>query len=119
MSKRLENLEFLRLLVNKELELANADITFDDIQEDRKRPKEERKLDTWFDDYTLDTIEQYAEWKDFFMRHVKDWYGSGCSRRIAENEFGWVSLCYGLRYNFDYKELFEFEKMDKTRKKTK
>lgn len=115
--RKLTDDEFLKLIINKELEIAGADITYDDIVEDGKLPNEERKLSNWHDMYSFDTIDQYIEWKNFVLDHFNKWKSGRLSKRYMEEWFSWNSLCYGLRYNFDYQELINLNNKQKKEKK--
>lgn len=89
--------EFIKLIVDKELEIANAPIRYDDIIANQD------KYPHWYQDYSFDTIEQYLEWKKFYYDHFYDWK----PKRIKniDRYFSWHALAYGLKYNFPYEEL--------------
>lgn len=102
-NKKISQEEFIKLVINKELEIANANITYDDIINDAKKPLEEQTLKHWYTDNSFKTVEQYLEWKQFFFNHFSDWQPkrNSTKTKIAK-EFSWFNLLYGLKYDFDY-----------------
>ena len=108
-NKKLTDAEFLKLIVDKELEIVGAPIRYDDITEDYKLPDSERKLDNWFQDYSFKTPEQYFEWKTFVYDQFKNWSHVRYSKKWMDEWFSWNTLQYGLSFDFDYSELKEFK----------
>lgn len=100
--KKLTDKEFVELIVNKELEIANADIRYKDIIS--LSADEQEKLEFW-SKYTFKTVEQFIEWKNFFFEHVYDWLPKRTSKSIIENEFGWFNLNWGLSCDFPYEQI--------------
>lgn len=89
--------EFTEIMVDKELELVNAPVRYRDlIAEPEKYPR-------WFDEYAL-TLDQYKEWKQYFYDHFYDWKPK--REKDIKGWFSMFALQYGLRYNFDYKEIY-------------
>ena len=117
--KKLTDIEFIELIINKELEIADAPIRFKDIVEDHKKPDGERKLDDWFSDYSFKTPEEYYQWKEFFLEHFYDWKPLRYLKKYVEEQFSWISLQYGLKFDFEYEELDEYLKQQNNNKKGK
>lgn len=94
--KKLTDEEFVKLIVDKELEIVNAPIRYDDLINNKE------KYPHWYQDYSFN-MEQYKEWKQFYYDHFYDWK----PKRIKDIDryFSWFALQYGLKYDFDYKEL--------------
>lgn len=99
--KKISTTEFVKLMVDKELEIAGALIRYDDLIANKD------DFPHWYQDWCFDRVEQYLEWKQFYYDHFYDHY----PKRVKDisNYFSWFALQYGLRYNFDYKELEKYE----------
>lgn len=106
-AKKLTDIEFLELVINKELEIANAPVRFKDIM---AMPDKDRREWKWFQEYTFDTLEQFLEWRQFFFDHFYDWQPKRESPRRALEIFRWYNLQWGLKYNFDYTKIAEYDK---------
>lgn len=96
--KKLTDKEFVELIINKELEIAGADIRYKDIV---ALSKEEQDKERFFDKYSFKTEEQFNEWRDFFYEHFYDWQPKRITKRQMENEFSWFNLDWGLTCDFD------------------
>lgn len=105
--KKLTDNEFIELIVDKELEIAGADVRYKDII---KMSKEEQEEFRFFEKYSFKTPEQFIEWKNFFFEHIYDWLPKRTSLNQIKKEFAWFNLSWGLVFDFDYKELEKFEK---------
>lgn len=94
--KKLSNTEFVKMIVDKELEIVGAPIRYDDLINNQD------KYPHWYQDYSFN-VDQYIEWKQFFYDHFYDWK----PKRIKniDEYFSWYSLQYGLKYNFSHEEL--------------
>ena len=115
--KKLTDTEFIELVINKELEIADAPIRFKDIVEDHKKADGERKLDDWFSDYSFKTPEEYYQWKEFFFEHFYDWKPLRYSKKYVEEEFSWFSLQFALKFGFTHEELDNYLKNNKINNK--
>lgn len=100
--KKLTDIEFVKLIVDKELEIVNAPVRYNDLIADK-----EGIYKHWYQDFAFDDIKQYIEWKEFYYDHFYDWK----PKRIKDidRHFSWFALQYGLKYNFSYDELREYE----------
>lgn len=98
--KKLTDEEFVELMVNKAFEIIKEDITYSDLICDKEKYK------NWFSDYSFN-IPQYLEWKKFFFDNFYKWK----PKRIKpiDSWFSAFSMQYGLKYDFSYKELEQFE----------
>lgn len=106
--KKLTDQEFVKLMVDKELEIVGTDIRYNDLI------AEPEKYKNWFQDYAFDTVEQYGKWKQFYWQHFYDKY----PKRVKDiaKYFSWFTLQYGLKYNFSWEELNEYEDYEKREK---
>lgn len=99
-TKKLTDLEFTELVINKELEIANAPIRFKDISFENKD-----KHPNWYSEYSFDTKEQFLEWKNYFCEQFYNWQPKRVSKTSRNKEFAWFNLMYGLRCNFEWNEI--------------
>lgn len=104
--KKLTSEEFVKTIIDKELEIVDADIRYDDII---KLPKEEQEKLKWWSKYSFKTFEQFEEWKEFFYEKFYDWQPKSISKEMMKKEFSWINLMWGLKYDFPY-EIIEFFK---------
>ncbi len=95
MKKKLSRDEWFKMLIDNQFRIAGYDMTYNDLLQ---LPEEMQK--TWFQDYCFKTIEQYKEWKQFFIEHYCDHY-KRCNKHVKEKAFSWFNLQYGLAYDFD------------------
>jgi len=96
--KKLSDTEFLELMINKEFELINSDMTYQKLITE--------KDSDWYNKYSLD-YEQYLEWKEYFMKLYPKWRGKKSKSQMS-HDFSWFALRYAFKYNFDlYKILYE------------
>jgi len=76
----------LKDIINKMFELAELDVTFDDII---------GRTDDWFTQYTM-TEDQYDQWKQwggkYLMKQLK------LTEKKADYEMSMVGLMYGLKF---------------------
>jgi hypothetical protein len=102
--KKLTNSEFIELIVDKELEIANAPVRYKDLIGARKD-----EFQHWYQDFCFDTVEQFLEWKQFFYDHFYDWQ----PKRVKniDEQFSWINLQYGLKYNFPIEQLNEINRI--------
>jgi len=98
--KKLTDEEFVELIINKELEIAGADIRYKDIV---ALPKEEQEQLKWYDKYSFKTVDEYLEWRNFFYEQFYNWQPKSVSKSVMKKEFAWFGLQWGLHYDFDYK----------------
>lgn len=104
--KKISAEQFTLDCINKEFEIigsTNRWNTFEELCEWSKL--EENKH--WYSHNVFSTPEQFKQWKQYFMEHFYDWQPKRVSKRTAENEFSWFNLSYGLKYDFDYKLLYD------------
>ena len=112
--KKITEREFIKLIVDKELEVAGVPYGFDDIIEDLMLPKEQQKIgEKWFDKYEFGTPEKYIEWKNFVYDHFYDWKPKHTPRKFLNQWFSEFRLNWGLKYGFDHNKLEEIEKNGK------
>ena len=64
--KKITTDEFIKLIVDKELELVGAPIRYDDLIGN------EEKYPHWYQDYSF-KLDEYLEWKKFYFDHFYDW----------------------------------------------
>lgn len=100
--KKLTDEEFVELIIDKELEIANADIRFKDI---KKMSSDEQNEFRFYQRYTFKTLEEFDEWKQFFYNHYYDWQPKNVSKSQIERDFQWFNLQWGLKYDFPIDEL--------------
>ena len=98
--KKITTDEFIKLIVDKELELVGAPIRYDDLIGNQE------KYPTWYQDYSF-KLDQYLEWKKFYFDHFYDWK----PKRVKDIQryFSWHSLQYGLKYDFPYEVLQQYD----------
>lgn len=112
--KKLTDNEFVELVINKELEIAGADMRYADIV---KLTKDEQQKMQWWTKYTFKTLEQFLEWRQFFYDHFYDWQPKSVKKSVMEREFQWWNLQWGLKYDFDYEEIAKHDEQQKKKKK--
>ena len=108
--KKLTDKEFAKMVIDKELEIAGADMRYDDIV---KLTKEEQEKLRFWEKYTFKTVDQYIEWRNFFFEHVYDWLPKRTSKETIKKEFSWFNLSWGLACDFPYEEIKDFNKKHK------
>lgn len=96
--KKLTDDEFVELIIDKELEIANADIRAKDI---KALSKEEQDKLKWWEKYEFKTVEEFLEWRNFFYDHFYDWQPKRVGKYDMKREFSWFNLCWGLQCTFD------------------
>ena len=104
--KKISGEQFALDCVNKEFEIIGSPMkwaTFEELSAWSKLPENHR----WYSNYCFETPEQFWEWKAYFMSHFYDWQPKRVSKAMAEREFSWFNLQYGLKYNFDYQLLYD------------
>lgn len=52
------------------------------------------KTDEWYHKWTM-TTQQFEEWKAYSIPLIKKVFK--CNKRVAENQFGWLNMQFGLR----------------------
>ena len=97
-TKKLTDKEFVELVINKELEIANADIRYKDIV---ALSKEEQDKLEFYTKFTFKTLEEFLEWRDFFYKEFYNWQPKRVSKDQMKREFGWFNLQWGLKCDFD------------------
>lgn len=99
--KKISGEQFALDCINKEFEIIGSNNHWDTFKElcDWAKQEENKK---WYSDNEFSTVEQYQEWKQYFMDHFYDWQPRRVSKKEAEREFSWFNLQYGLKYGFDY-----------------
>ena len=76
---------FMIEAINKELEIAGYSNTYEDV----------KFIEDWFHKFTM-TTEQCESWKKWFIKTAIERKIS-YNESIAETEFKWFNLSYGLR----------------------
>lgn len=91
------NAEFLKNLVQKELDLHNA--KFEDVQAlpEGRMPNGEH----WFHYYTFETKEQFEDWKQFCITELRN-SRERLSKKRAEEVFRLIDLQWGLKHQFEH-----------------
>ena len=100
--KKISEEQFVLDCINKEFELIGSSLHWDTMLDLCNWTKQEENR-CWYSDNAFTSREQYEQWKDYFMKHFYDWKPKRVSHYIAENEFSWFNLCYGLMCDFDDK----------------
>lgn len=103
--KKISGQQFTLDCINKEFEIIGSSNHWDTFEQLCEWAKQEENK-KWYSDNEFSTIEQYQEWKQYFMDHFYDWQPKRVSKREAEREFQWFNLQYGLKYGFDYNLLY-------------
>jgi len=98
-TKKLTDAEFVELIINKELEIAGADIRYNDII---ALPNEEQQKLEWWTKYTFKTVEEFLEWRNYFYEQFYNWQPKRVKKSEMIREFQWFNLQWGLKYDFDY-----------------
>lgn len=103
--KKISGEQFILDCINKEFEIIGSNNHWDTFKElcDWSKQEENKK---WYSYNKFSTVEQYQEWKQYFMDHFYDWQPKRVSKKEAEMEFQWFNLQYGLGYGFDYNMLY-------------
>lgn len=112
--KKLTDNEFVELIIDKELEISGTDVRYKDIT---AMPKEEQKEYEFYTRFTFKTLEQFLEWRQFFYDHFYDWQPKSVKKSQMEREFNWFNLQWGLKYDFDYEEIYKYDEQQKKNKK--
>lgn len=102
--KKISGEQFIFDVIMKELEIVGSGLSFKNPKELEEWKKEHPK---WFTEYEFSTKEQYYEWRDYFYSHFYDWQPKRVKKKEMEREFRWCNLCWGLKYGFDYEELYD------------
>ena len=104
--KKISSKQFLLDCINKEFEIIGSTKHWDTYEELIEWSKlEENKH--WYSNDSFATPEQWKQWKQYYMEHFYDWQPQRVSERVAEREFFWFNLSYGLKYDFDYNLLHD------------
>ena len=103
--KKISDEQFALDCINKEFEIVGSTNHWNTFEELCEWAKLEENRH-WYSHNAFSTPEQFKQWKQYFMKHFYDWR-PGTSKRAVENEFSWFNLCYGLKYDFDYKLLHD------------
>lgn len=98
--KKITTDEFIKLIVDKELEIVGAPIRYDDLIGN------EKQYPNWYQVYSF-KLDQFLEWKKFYFDHFYDWK----PKRVKDIKryFSWHSLQYGLKYDFPYEVLQQYD----------
>ena len=104
--KKISGEQFTLDCINKEFEIIGSTNHWDTLEELCRWTKQEENKE-WYTDNVFATPEQWKQWKQYFMEHFYDWQPKRVSKRVAENQFAWFNFNYGLKYDFDYKLLYE------------
>ena len=104
--KKLTDKKFLELVIDKELEIAGADVRFKDLEAMTKEQQEEYKF---FNRFSFNTSEEFLEWRQFFYDHFYDWQPKYVNKKTMEREFAWFNLQWGLKSDFPYEQIIEYD----------
>ena len=104
--KKLTDKEFLELVIDKELEIAGADVRFKDLKSMTKEQEEEYKF---FNRFSFNNLEEFLEWRQFFYDHFYEWQPKSVNKKEMEREFSWFNLQWGLKLNFPYEQIIEHD----------
>lgn len=102
--KKISGEQFLFDVIQKELDIVGSGLKFKDMDELIGWTKEHPE---WYTDYEFTNKEQFYEWRQYFYDHFYDWQPKRVKKNQMEREFQWINLQYGLKYGFDYRELYE------------
>lgn len=105
-TKKLTDKEFVELIINKELEIAGADVRFKDLKSMTKEQEEEYKF---FNRFSFNNLEEFLEWRQFFYDHFYEWQPKRVNKKEMEREFSWFNLQWGLKLNFPYNQIIEHD----------
>jgi len=103
--KKISADQFALDCINKEFEIIGSPLHWETFEELCAWSKQKENKD-WYSNNSFATVEQYKEWKNYFMEHFYDWKPKGVSKAEAERQFSWFNLQYGLRYDFDFTLLY-------------
>lgn len=103
--KKISDAQFLFDIIQKELDIVGSGLKFNDLDEFTEWTKEPGH-ENWYIDYEFANKEQYYEWKQYFYDHFYDWQPKRINKKQLDDEFAWCDLCYGLKCDFDFKEIF-------------
>jgi hypothetical protein len=98
--KKISDAQFLLDIIQKELDIVEAGVHFENIGELNAWGKEHP---TWYKDYEFKTLEQFYEWREYFYEHFYDWQPKRTKKSAMKEYFRWYNLQYGLKYGFDYR----------------
>ena len=81
--------EIIKILIDKELEPYGVTI---------EKVLETPKINDipWYDYYTFKSDEEYYNWRDFCIETIRKEIPN-CTKTMAEKEFSWVVLSWGLK----------------------
>ena len=105
-TKKLTDKEFVELIIDKELEIAGADVRFKDLKSMTKEQEEEYKF---FNRFSFNNLEEFLEWRQFFYDHFYEWQPKRVNKKEMEREFSWFNLQWGLKLNFPYNQIIEHD----------
>ena len=118
--KKISSDQFLEDIINKELSIVGAEVTFKDLVEDSSLPIEDQKYQNWFNIFQFQTPQQFLEWKEYVLEHFYDWQPKYLyNKRRLQEEFSWINLQYGLSLAFPYQDIYEEEVKLKQAKRNK
>ena len=88
--KKISQDEFIKRVVNKELEIVNAPIRYDDIINNQDKYK------FWFNNYKFKSDKQFDEFKKYFYKQFYEWQPLYISKQEAKYTFSWFNFMWGL-----------------------
>lgn len=89
------SIDFIRKVIQKELDLHGAEFDYIMSLKDGRLPNGK----FWYQHYVFDTEEQFEEWKQFCLKELRN-TRERLSRRNAEKVFTWINLQYGLKQQY-------------------
>lgn len=99
--KKISEEQFTLDVINKEFEIAGSTLYFDTFEELKQYATENPR---WYDKLIFKTVDQYLEWKSFYIDNYSRCYGRA-SRAYINSTFQYFALNFGPRCEFDYKEI--------------
>lgn len=105
--KKLTDYEFVELMINKELEIADADVSFKDIA---SMTKEEQDKFRFWTRYSFKTPEEFLEWRKFYFEHAYEYFPKRTSIKELERNFQYFNLMWGLKYDFPIEQINNYNK---------
>lgn len=98
--------KLILLCVQKELEIVGADITASNALAEQYKEGEK----PWFQRYSFKTPEQFIKWRTYCYQLLHKMTPKGKFKNWRFEIFDMINLQYGLKYDFDYKDIPPYNK---------
>lgn len=106
--KKISSEQFLLDVINKMFEIAGSNLHWLCFEKLKLWTHEPENRD-WFRMYTL-TLEQYLEFRDYYLTHFYDLRSKRISHSIAESDFSSFMFQYGFPYvDFSIEDVPRYE----------